>query len=215
MKKLTIAIATIFLLTGCSTAATVETDETNSTSPEQTVEPTTPAAEEPTTFTPSEADQFELIALLERTCAKANTEGVTESLADGTKSVLLPESEGYESYRAFYYITEDDAGLIFSTEDLFSCSVYNSAQLFLEGSEDGATLADFPLAVQKIDESTYRIQDSSSGEGYSYEANYTFTEGVLTQVDFGEDFVLSVEYGAWTPADKALLKDLVKKLQEG
>jgi hypothetical protein len=214
MKKIAITAIAVLLLAGC--ASTTPTAEEPVASPDQTVEPTAPAAtDETTTFNPSDADQFEFIALLERTCAKANAEGVTESLDDGTKSVLLPDAEGYESYRAFYSIPGEDAGLIFSTEDLFSCSIYNSAQLFLEGSEEGATLADFPLEVQKIDDSNYRIQDSSAGEGFSYEANYAFAEGVLTQVDFGENFVLSVDYGVWTPEDKALLKDLVKKLQEG
>jgi len=215
MKKLTLAIAAIFLLTGCSTATTIETDETLAPTTEQTAEPTAPAVEEQPNFEPTEADQFELIALLERTCGKAQEEGVTESLADGTRSVLLPESEAIDSYRAFYAIDEEDSGLIFSTEDFFSCSIYNTAQMFLESAEEELALSDLPLAAQKLDENTYRIQDSTSGEGYFYEVTYTFADGVLTQVSFGEDFVLSVEYGAWTPADKALLKELVEKLQNG
>lgn len=213
MKKIALAAITVLLLSGCAT--TMSELEEPVASPEQTVEPTTPTVEETPSFSPSDADQFEFIALLEKTCSKANKEGVQEFLEDGTRSVLLPDAEAYDSYRAFYSIPEDDAGLMFSTEDFFSCSIYNGAQLFLEGSEEGATLADFPLAVERVNENTFNVQDSTSGEGFYYEAAYTFTEGALSQVDFGENFVLYVEYGTWTPADKALLKELVEKLQEG
>jgi hypothetical protein len=160
-------------------------------------------------FAPKDADKEELIKLLGASCGRADRLGVTETVQGRGRSVLLPRSKAVSSNRAFYVVPGVGSGLFWTTEDFISCQTFIQARQFLDSSGSGATLAKFPLKVQRLTASRFAVEDRTAGDKGALRAIYKFKSGLLRQVKLNGETVIDVRYGKWTKKDRRTLKKIV------
>lgn len=218
MKKYLIvaAIATL-TLTGCAApseeASPTPSDSSTTSSSSETLAPAEETTTEQKEFAPNDADLVTLIDNLMRSCDKGLAEGMTEE-GNAVRFVVLPESEGYESYTAFYeYLDTGESSLIFSLDFSSACYIPMAASSYLESLEGEETISweNFPIKVEQLTNTQFRVVDSSMGEEFAVESVYFFEDGVLSFQEL-EDFLVTINYGDWTEEDKVKLQTLVDEL---
>lgn len=218
MKLYAIAAALILTLTGCANAA-----ETNISNSSETAAPSDSESSDSSgiDLSPglnSNDEEFQnLLTNLMNSCDKGLAEGMVE-LGNGARVVVLPESEAYESYSAFYELEDKSySELIFSLDFSSACYLPMSASNYSEGAVDengNIDWSNFPIKVEKLDENRFLVVDSSQSTedlDLGFESIYVFENGLLVSQEI-EDFSVELTYGDWTEEDTETLKGLVDEL---
>jgi hypothetical protein len=221
MKPYAIAAVLLLTLTGCATASeptdTTAPSASESASPSESGQPTNGGVDLSAEFNPSQEALESLISNLMNSCDKGLAEGMSE-VGNGARVVILPESESYESYSAFYELEDGSySELVFSLDFSSACALPMSASNYGEGTMDENGNIDwdaFPVKVEQIDENRFRVLDASAivdETDQGFESVYVFENGLLISQEI-EDFSVTVNYGGWTEGDKETLKVLVDEL---
>lgn len=209
------AIAAILALTltGCaSSGEEISVTQPTDTSVGDILE--APSTEE-ALFSPNTESMELLLNGLIDSCDRAVAEGLTE-VGDGIRLVLLPKSEGYDSYTAFYENTASgEAELIFSLDFASACYIPITASYYAEGVEADERIvwADFPIQAQQINDREIVVIDYSLGNDSAQKSTYVFENGSLIAHRL-DDYNIEITYGGWTEEDKVKIKSLVENLSE-
>jgi hypothetical protein len=217
MKPYAFAAALLLTLTGCSIAADPSDIAAPTASPGESGNLANGGVDLSKEFSPSQEALETLITNLMSSCDKGLAEGMSE-VGNGARIVVLPESESYESYSAFYELEDGSySELVFSLDFSSACALPMSASNYGEGTMDENGNIDwgaFPIKVEQIDESRFRVLDSSASINETdpgFESVYVFENGLLLYQEI-EDFLVTVNYGGWTEEDKETLQLLVDEL---
>lgn len=198
MKRIAALFVLVLTLAGCSTP---KASPTNSPSP---------------TETKTEAQILdEFLKIAEDSCAKAQTENIVETVADGSKIIVLAKDNAYKDYSAVYIDPQGKTQVIYEMELSVCAPGYLISMMEEAGKKNEG---DYEHGVKLNDDGTYTWKQKSFYEGESFEeTKYTVVDGIITAAKTSA-YDYSFAYGAVAEADmnvfKKAIDDEIERLSE-
>lgn len=189
MKRIVLALTLVLGLAGCTSP---NASPTNSPSP---------------TESKSEAQILEeFLDLAADSCAKAQTENIVETVADGSKIIVLAKDNAYKDYSAVYIDPQGKTQVIYEMELSVCAPGYLISMMEEAGKKNEG---DYQHSVKLNDDGSYTWKQKSFYEGESFEETKYFVEnGIITAANTSA-YQYEFSYGAVAEADMVVFRKAI------
>lgn len=189
MKRIVLALTLVLGLAGCSSP---NSSPTNSPSP---------------TESKSEAQILEeFLDLAADSCAKAQTENIVETVADGSKIIVLAKDNAYKDYSAVYIDPQGKTQVIYEMELSVCAPGYLISMMEEAGKKNEG---DYEHSVKLNEDGSYTWKQKSFYEGESFEETKYFVEnGIITAANTSA-YQYEFSYGPVAEADMVVFRKAI------
>jgi hypothetical protein len=184
MKRILLGLALVSLLTGCSS-------------------PTPSPSSSPTKTKTQAQIETEFLKIASDSCAKAQSENIVESVADGSKIIALAKANAYKDYSAVYIDNKGATQVIYELE-LTVCGPGYLISMMEEANHDNS--GDYEHHIKQNSDGTYTWTQHSYGTENALEDTiFTVESGLITAAKTPA-YDYSFSYGPVSDSDMEIFR---------